>query len=164
MCVRFRILSPFHLGTLQILIQHQKWPKTLITHARTWHFLQLSKVKFELSSLHQQSKPNLVCRHYYPWITRCVVMHCTVTCDQSWKWMKNYSFFKAWKVFMWARWRVGGRDETAGGNVMFVHALLVFFGHFWFWMGICNVPRWNGLKILIQKHMWKSLIGPLEQI
>ena len=72
--------------------------KTLITHARTWHSLQLSKVKFELSSLHQQSKPNLVCRHYYPWITLCVVMHCTVTCDQSWKWIENYLFFKAWKV------------------------------------------------------------------
>ena len=51
--------------------------KTRRSHARTWHFLQLSKVKFELSSLHQQSKPNLVCRHYYPWITLCVVMHCT---------------------------------------------------------------------------------------
>ena len=27
-----------------------------------------------------------------------------------------------------------------------------------------NVARWNGLEILIPKHMWKSKIGLLEQI
>ena len=48
--------------------------------------------------------------------------------------------------------------------VMSAHAFFAFLGHFWFWMGICNVPRWNGLGILIPKHMWKIKIGPLEQI
>ena len=32
-----------------------------------------------------------------------------------------------------------------------------------FWMSVFKVFRWNGLKILIPKHMWKSQIGPLEQ-
>ena len=30
--------------------------------------------------------------------------------------------------------------------------------------GMFKVFRWNGLKILIPKHMWKSIIGPREQI
>ena len=37
-------------------------------------------------------------------------------------------------------------------------------GHLIFWMGMFKVFRWNGLEILIPKHMWKSQIGPLEQI
>ena len=39
---------------------------------------------------------------------------------------------------------------------------LAFLGQFRFWMGIIWVARWNGLEILIPKHMWKSKIGPLE--
>ena len=41
-------------------------------------------------------------------------------------------------------------------------SFLAFLGQFRFWMGIIWVARWNGLKILIPKHMWKSKIGPLE--
>ena len=44
------------------------------------------------------------------------------------------------------------------------HAFLAFLGHLWFSMGNIKVARWNGLKILIPKHMWKSKIGLLEQI
>ena len=29
---------------------------------------------------------------------------------------------------------------------------------------LISVFRWKGLEILIPKHMWKSIIGPLEQI
>ena len=39
-----------------------------------------------------------------------------------------------------------------------------FLGHLWLTMGNINVARWNGLEILIPKHMWKSKIGLLEQI
>ena len=35
---------------------------------------------------------------------------------------------------------------------------------FFFWMGICKVPRCNGLEILVPKHLWKSKIGPLQLI
>ena len=44
------------------------------------------------------------------------------------------------------------------------HAFLVFSGYLWFSMGNIKVATWNGLKILIPKHMWKSKIGLLEQI
>ena len=37
-------------------------------------------------------------------------------------------------------------------------------GHLIFWMGMFKVSRWNGLEILIPKHLWKSIIGPLGQI
>ena len=37
------------------------------------------------------------------------------------------------------------------------------FGYLKFLIGIWKL-RWNGLKILIPKHMWKSKIGPLQQI
>ena len=52
----------------------------------------------------------------------------------------------------------------AGEKMMSAHAFLVFLGHLIFWMGMFKVFRWNGLEILILKHMWKSIIGPLEQI
>ena len=45
-----------------------------------------------------------------------------------------------------------------------IPAFLAFWGDLQFWMGIWNVLRWNGLKILIPKHTWKSKIGPLKQI
>ena len=45
-----------------------------------------------------------------------------------------------------------------------IPAFLAFWGDLQFWMGIWNVLRWNGLKILILKHMWKSEIGPLQHI
>ena len=44
------------------------------------------------------------------------------------------------------------------------HAFLAFLGHYWFWMNNIKVARWDGLKILIPKHMWKIKIGLLEQI
>ena len=39
-----------------------------------------------------------------------------------------------------------------------------FLRPFWFWMGISKVDRWNGLEILVPRHLWKSKIGPLQQI
>ena len=53
---------------------------------------------------------------------------------------------------------------THDSIVMSAHAFLVFLGHLIFWMGMFKVFSWNGLVILIPKHMWKSIIGPLEQI
>ena len=55
--------------------------------------------------------------------------------------------------------------HKAGLKTMYiVHAcILACFGQFWFWMGIVLVARWNGLKILISKHMWKSKIRLPEQ-
>ena len=39
-----------------------------------------------------------------------------------------------------------------------------FLVYLWFWMGNIEVARWNGLGILISKHMLESKIGLLEQI
>ena len=39
-----------------------------------------------------------------------------------------------------------------------------FLVYLWFWMGIIEVARWNGLGILILKHMLESKIGLPEQI
>ena len=36
-------------------------------------------------------------------------------------------------------------------------------GQLRFWMDTIGVARWNGLKILIPKHMWKSKIQLLQQ-
>ena len=54
----------------------------------------------------------------------------------------------------------GTRDSI----VMSAHVFLVFLGHLIFWIGMFKGFRSNGLEILILKHMWKSIIGPLEQI
>ena len=48
-------------------------------------------------------------------------------------------------------------------KIMPAHAFLAFLGQLRFWMDTIWVARWNGLKILIPKHMWKSKIWLLEQ-
>ena len=53
---------------------------------------------------------------------------------------------------------------THDSIVMSATSFLAFLGHLLFWMGMFKVFRWNGLEILILKHMWKSIMGPLEQI
>ena len=42
--------------------------------------------------------------------------------------------------------------------------VFVVFGQMKCRMGIVWLSRWTGLEILIPKHLWKSKIGPLEQI
>ena len=51
----------------------------------------------------------------------------------------------------------------AGIKIMSANAFLVFLGQLRFWKDIVWVARWNGLEILIPKHMWKSKIWLLEQ-
>ena len=46
---------------------------------------------------------------------------------------------------------------------MSAHAFSAFLGQLRFWMDTVWVARWNGFKILIPKHMWKSKIQLLEQ-
>ena len=47
---------------------------------------------------------------------------------------------------------------------IFAHAFFAPLRHFKFLIGIIQVPRGNGLKNLIPKHLWKSKIRRLEQI
>ena len=53
-------------------------------------------------------------------------------------------------------------EDWAGIKIMSAHAFLAFLGQLRFWMDTFLIARWNGLKILIPKHMWKSKIRPLE--
>ena len=53
-------------------------------------------------------------------------------------------------------------EDWAGIKIMSAHAFLAFLGQLRFWMDTFWIARWNGLKILIPKHMWKSKIRPLE--
>ena len=49
--------------------------------------------------------------------------------------------------------------RKAGIKIMSAHA---FLGQLRYWMDIFWIAIWNGLEILILKHMWKSKIRPLE--
>ena len=49
--------------------------------------------------------------------------------------------------------------RKAGIKIMSAHA---FLGQLRFWMDTFWIARWNGLKILIPKHMWTTKIQPLE--
>ena len=53
--------------------------------------------------------------------------------------------------------------RKAGIKIMSANAILVFLEQLRFWMAIVWVARWNGLEILVPKHMWKSKIRLLEQ-
>ena len=44
-------------------------------------------------------------------------------------------------------------EDWAGIKIMSAHAVLAFLGHLRFWMDIFWIARWNGLEILIPKHM-----------
>ena len=61
-------------------------------------------------------------------------------------------------IFIPALWS----EDWARKKIMSVHAFLAFLGQLRFWMDTFWIARWNGLKILIPKHMWKSKIRPLE--
>ena len=63
--------------------------------------------------------------------------------------------FILWTIFIK---RHGWGDISA-----LAHAFLAFLGYLWFSMGNIKMARWNGLEILIPKHMWKSKIGLLKQ-
>ena len=72
-----------------------------------------------------------------------------------------YFFFKAWNVLPFVSPIISPSFQSS--KMMSVHAFWVFLGHFIFWMGMFKVFRWNGLEILILKHMWKSKIWLLSR-
>ena len=50
------------------------------------------------------------------------------------------------------------------GEILCTRVFFMFLGYLWFWTGNIKVARWNGLEILIPKHIWRNKIGLLEQI
>ena len=72
--------------------------------------------------------------------------------------MKNWSLFGPYfnDRLQWLKKRPRSLSRgTLDSIVMSAHAFLVFLWHLIFWIGMFKVFRWNGLKILIPKHMWK---------
>ena len=61
-----------------------------------------------------------------------------------------------WSDIIWAFW-----GFNCASNFAFFRPFLIGI---LFWKGISKVPRCNGLKILVPKHLWKSKIGPLQLI
>ena len=85
-------------------------------------------------------------------------------------WKVNFRESKVIKYIniICVHWPAISNDYTAslgraGIKIMSAHAFWAFLGQLRFWMGTIWVARWNGLEILIPKHMWKSKIRLLEQ-
>ena len=160
MCFGIRISSPFHLNTLNIPILNIKRPKNTKNACADIIFSPAIICEaWTVLSLRSHAKPNLCDRQCYPWITLFGAMLCAGICDQRWKWLQSFVISSSkhemcFNVF----------DPSSLLTALSADAFLVFLGHLIFWMGMFKVFRWNKLEILIPKHMWKSIIGPVEQI
>ena len=149
-----RILSPFHLGTIQIPIQNQKCPKNAKNACADMTMLPSGSVfsdPFQVLSTLER------CCFFSFSFSIIAIFH---NIFQALSWTKMYVTFSSKVCPGSAYIKIFATEMsyfmTAWGGVMSAHGFLVFLGHFWFWMGICIVPRWNGLKILILRHMWKT--------
>ena len=155
MCFGIIISSPFDQNTLNIPISNIKCPQKSFSSQSLF-------VKLELCCL-CTSMPNPIC------VTGNAIheslVPCNALCWDMWSKMKVitefcYFFFKAWNVLPCVKG--DGLQEVK--ITLFNTNSLVFLGHLIFWMGMFKGFGSNGLEILIPKHMWKSIIGPLEQI
>ena len=160
MCFGIRILSPFHVATLILPIENHKYPKnTKIACADALIGLfcgQFSSKENTIASLLQVTSISV-----YNTVRSPQQRQGTPPVQEViWK-LKIHWFetFFTWEVVdqlqAWAPPDQGAISASA-------HAFLAFWGYFWFSMGNIKVARWNGLEILIPKHMWKSKIRTLE--
>ena len=158
MCFGIRILSSFHLCTLQITIQNLKCLKNAIKNTPRHNFLHIRQ-KWSLycavfaSAVQIQSVLAGTTIHEAHQIVCCNALYCD--CDM-WSELKlirklKYFFFKACSASTSLEYTRNSLDSS----VISGHALVACLGNFRFWISICNVPSWNKLKILIPKHMWK---------
>ena len=160
MCFGIRILSPFHLTTQIVSIQNLNWPRNAGTHAQSW-FLERSSINvlFHICN---------ILFHICKILKRFSILHSV---------MDNIHLYhlptSRWKItktltVQLLYWPAISKDDTAslsqaGIKIMSAHAFLVFLRQLRSWMDTIWAVRWNGLKILIKKHMWKSKIRLLEQ-
>ena len=162
MCFGIRIASQFHLNTLNIPLQNIKCPKNTKNACADIIFSPAIICEaWTVLSLRSHAKPNLCDRQCYPWITlfvRCFVLGYVIK-DES-----DYRVLLFLLQSMKCASMCFTHHLSHDSIVMSANAFLVFLRHLIFWMGMLNVFRWDGLKILIPKHMWKSIIGPLGQI
>ena len=180
MCFGIRISSSFDLNTLNIPIQNIKCPKNTRKNFLPSHYLwSLNCVVFAQACQTQSVWPAMLSMNHI--VTQPSMLEgaskdaqspsflsffrCNALCRDMWSKMKVitefcYFFFKAWNVLPCVKG--DGLQEVK--ITLFNTNSLVFLGHLIFWMGMFKGFRSNGLEILIPKHMWKSIIGPLEQI
>ena len=154
MCFGIRISSPFHLATLILPIENHKCPKNaknacadaLISPHWWWPGFQLIN---HFSGEESFKSMNF---HLTSW-TGGVPCLC---------WGGSTLLYTLIEVTWRSETIVMSFDENKPISAS-AHAFLAFLGHLLFSMGNIKVARWNGLKILIPKHMWKSKIRLLEQ-
>ena len=156
MCFGIRILSPFHVATLILPIENHKYPentKNACADALIGLFCgQFSSKENTIASLLQVTSISVYNSAAETGHTSCSGGNMKI------HWFET---FFTWEVVdqlqAWAPPDQGAISASA-------HAFLAFLGYLWFSMGNIKMARWNGLEILIPKHMWKSKIGLLEQI
>ena len=159
MCFGIRISSPFHLDSLNIPIQNIKCPKN--TKNACADIISPPAIICEAWTENIQLKQLI--DYAYLWVPILDVQGpCWVPMPSKIGSLSG-PYFKDRLPWLKKRPR-SFRRGTYDNIVMSAHALLVLLGHLIFWMGMFKVFRWNPLEILIPKHMWKSKIGPLEQI
>ena len=101
-------------------------------------------------------------QHPYP--TSAIFIKCLLRkeCFGNLKWSSAWISF-ALSLAFWLQNHGSPVQHGAGIKIMSAHTFLAFLGQLRFWMYTIGVARWNWLKILIPKHMWKSKIRLLDQ-
>ena len=155
MCFWIRILSPFCLAIQIISIQNPNWPKN-------------AKKRFlECSSNFWKALPNWMAVNTtaYSISTMCCLVCMSGTVATSTGFGGNRMVppcmwptptCATWTCSLKAGWTAGGQFKNH------VRTFFCFFEQFRFWVDKIWVAIWNGLEILIPKHMWKSKIRFLE--
>ena len=177
MCFGIRISSPFDLNTLNIPIQNIKCPKNTKNHFLPSHYLwSLNCVVFAQACQTQSVWPAMLSMNH---IVRCNILS---------SWNLKYSQFlsirdslkekpsvgyshKPRKIYNWSNWLITsvfgfliGTPYFGHSGSLLAHSVGVFRALNILNIGMFKGFRSNGLEILILKHTWKSIIGPLEQI
>ena len=155
MCFGIRIASSFHLGTFQIPIQYLKCPTdaknaspdtTLLpsespVYSKWKHLACFEEEIIELSF------------HFQLWSH--ITVQCITTHNLMWFMHSSVGQHRL-DLDCWCKDGSSSFTLDGWGESNDQACIFSILGHFRVWMGICNVPRWNELKILIPEHMWKS--------
>ena len=163
MCFGIRILSTFYLATQIVSILNLKWPKTVKTQARTW-FLEWTSIHVKCSSIfakfsslnvefiphpYQRSPILIICLLRKVKFKESIVINCMNIIRIKF----NFLIAEPWLPS--STWS-GDKNHVRACGFSVFRAVKILMDTIW-------VARWNGLKILIPKHMWKSKIWLVEQ-
>ena len=164
MCFRIRILSPFHLVSSILHIQNHNLPKNA-KNACAWAMSIQDFIYTTSAYFFQFLSKSIAHKHYYyfeAWINEFSAHFqfekgITVPTNTDLVWVADA------KSLQQRRQRFISTSYGCGEICVYAR-FFTFLGYLWFWMGNIKVVRWNGLEILITKHMWRSKNKLLEQI